>query len=384
MSSCSVLSASRPTHGHFYHAYVLETIRSDDMASNGEPSGAPSHHNDISPVDAPQPAVSQPAAAHPPQPRSNEKGYYAAALPQQGPGPYAQYPQSYGMPFQPYQQPQIMVHPQPMIAQPYPETLPQPEENRRQLIGYIVAHSVLIVFSLCDIGLSLSLLKYGTYNDAALVALCTIVVPGMALLWSASELITRAVRSNHVGIHPGAHVGVLLLIWLGAAIVGGIGATYVAFMNVYDDYRSGSCWNDSTFSYEECDHDDEKEYAHSRNILIATVAFKFLVLVISFALFVRACIDTHRKNRAGRQVVFIQAPYWPGPAAQGWQQMPNMQGPVPQGNHAQHTQNIPIQTRNSTQPQPSTQGAGEVQSPQPAVMHEYYTPTSHHAPGTAA
>ncbi|CAK7206655.1 hypothetical protein SEUCBS139899_009459 [Sporothrix eucalyptigena] len=46
--------------------------------------------------------------------------------------------------------------------------------------------------------------------------------PGiLAILWPAAEIITLAVRRNR-GIHPGAHVGMHLVIWLTGTAAGGL------------------------------------------------------------------------------------------------------------------------------------------------------------------
>ena len=47
----------------------------------------------------------------------------------------------------------------------------------------------------------------------------------MSLAWQIAEFITVCVRRNYIGIHPGAHVGVHLILWLAlCALIGITGA----------------------------------------------------------------------------------------------------------------------------------------------------------------
>lgn len=195
----------------------------------------------------------------------------------------------------------------------------------------------------------------------------------MALVWDAAEIITWLCRKRVAGIHPGAHVGVSLIIWLGAACIGGIQSAYVT----YTTHDSDTCYDSESDEYVDC--------RSSSGQMIAAAAFACLVWLLHFTLFVGACIDTAKRNAANRrQVVVVGPPYW-GPMAQGWQPMPQYypqhQPPQSPGQQhmmmpAQQDQNIPLQDRSPAAEQTGYGKEGE-SSTQPANrgITEYYTPS---------
>lgn len=144
----------------------------------------------------------------------------------------------------------------------------------------------------------------------------------MCLLWSGAELITRAIHTFKKGIHPGAHVGLTLIIWLAAAVVGGFSTAIAVSANVYDGYwGSYDCdWHYNSQGYRE--YDDCSEPTGRNAILIASAAFTWLLWIDYFVLFVLACIDTSRLNAAkGRPIMVVQqqpgAPWPAGPEMAG-------------------------------------------------------------------
>lgn len=169
----------------------------------------------------------------------------------------------------------------------------------------------------------------------------------MALIWSAAELIVRAVHKFQTGIHPGGNVAATLIIWLAAAIVGAMQGIYAATVDGYCDYNYN--YNSETGSYEYEDTDDCHDPWGGRwGVWIAITVFSCLLWVIYFTLFVMACMDTSRRNAAKRTVMVVNpANYW-GPQAQGWQQMPQQQNSqymtVPQAAARDNT-DIPLQQR---------------------------------------
>jgi hypothetical protein len=291
---------------------------------------------------------------------------------------FAQYPQSYGQPVQAYAPPAGGAPPPPAGWQPTPQGRIRPEEPKKWRMAFFILHGICVLLAVIDIALSLSLLKWRNnsdiyYSDLTYVALYVVVVPIMCLLWSGAELITRWIRTAHVGITPGAHVGVLLIIWLACGIVGGLLSAVAPWItsDYYDSYRgSSSCYNYTTGYYERCDDDDEDRNDSGvqtrQGIFWAIVAITWLLWAINFTLFVRACVDTHRRRMANRPIIYV--PYWAGPGAQGqgWQPL--------QQNDAQMTQpgqNIPMQTRSHASHVPTP----EVASPAPShQVQEYYTP----------
>lgn len=65
----------------------------------------------------------------------------------------------------------------------------------------------------------------------------------MALIWDVAEFITLCARGGKLGIHPGAHVGLHLVLWLGFGCgVGWLGA--IAAYDYCDSYcrRYRSQW----------------------------------------------------------------------------------------------------------------------------------------------
>lgn len=170
----------------------------------------------------------------------------------------------------------------------------------------------------------------------------------MSLTWSAAELIVRAVHKFERGIHPGGNVAATLIVWLAALIVGPLEAAYTVTTDGYCDYE----YNYDTNGYDETD-DCYNPWGGRKGVWIAVAVFTCLLCLMYFTLFVMACIDTSRRNKAKRVVMVVNpANYW-GPQAQGWQQMPqqnNQYMTVPQA-AARGNTDIPLQQRS---PSPAT------------------------------
>jgi hypothetical protein len=185
----------------------------------------------------------------------------------------------------------------------------------------------------------------------------------MALIWSAAELIVRAVHKFQKGIHPGGQVAACLILWMAAVIVFAIESLSFGSFGRYCNYTY-----DSRVGYTETDCTDPFK-AH-KPLWRAITAFTALLGLVYFTLFVCGCIDTSKRNSAKRVVMMVNpATYW-GYPAQGWQQMPQqpqqgqyMTVPQPartrgsvsadqQGQQGQ--QGIPLQDRT---PSPAAAGA---------------------------
>ncbi|KAK0387051.1 hypothetical protein NLU13_5364 [Sarocladium strictum] len=328
------------------------------MASSAAPNEQPA----VSPQTIPQqitPAPASPAPVQEKQPHS-----YYGPQPAHQPPPvnyFNQYPQSYGQPLQSYAPPGG-IPPPPPGWQPAPQQPLRPEETTKWRNAHIILHVLSFIFALVDICLTLSLLKWGVGSDA---------FNGDLIL-----LITRWVRTAHRGITPGAHVGVCLIIWLSCIVAGGLLSAVAPWITQADEGRfsSSSCYNPETGYYEACPKDDvdddnnkpdAQDLATRRGIFYAIIAALYILWALHFTIFVRGCIETQRRNAARRPVVYV--PYWAGPAAQGWQPLPQ-QGPPPAG------QSIPMQTR-SPASEASPAPVSEVTSPAPShQVQEYYTP----------
>ncbi len=89
-----------------------------------------------------------------------------------------------------------------------------------------------------------------TLQCATLSGLCFCLFPRstnevqalLAGIWQTAEFITLCARRNR-GIHPGAHVGLHLVIWLGSAIDGGFLTTFMIGQSVCDDGYDYYCQN---------------------------------------------------------------------------------------------------------------------------------------------
>ncbi len=121
--------------------------------------------------------------------------------------------------------------------------------SRAWHISKIILQSFIIIFCIVVISLSISLAL--NFPVAVLIALWTVPQVVVSLCWSIAELITICARKSHRGIHPGAHVALHLLLWLGFCI--SLGLTVWIFASVlvyyssfldYDDYYGYSSYGD--------------------------------------------------------------------------------------------------------------------------------------------
>ncbi|KAF5020161.1 hypothetical protein F66182_7801 [Fusarium sp. NRRL 66182] len=274
-------------------------------------SSTQTNHDHYAPV--PNPAI--PPAAQPSSPTH----------PYSQQSSFQQDPRTYGQPFSPYQQQQ------PAYAPPQqPWTPPRVAESKAWMITKLTLHGLDILTCIIGLGLTIALTRVGLLGLVALGA-CPLFV--VALVWDIAELITRKVRKFEAGIHPGAHVAISLLIWLGAGALGGLESTLSAYTF---DYLDRDCEYDSEEQTYECTTTDK--YTSKRAMFIALSVMTCMVWLWHFILFIGACIDTQKRNAAMKRpvtMVFGGPAYW-GPGAQGFQQVPQYYGP-PQG------QNIPMQ-----------------------------------------
>ncbi|KAG8410353.1 hypothetical protein J3459_017163 [Metarhizium acridum] len=310
--------------------------------------------------------------------------------------PYGLYPQSYGSHFVPYDQtaPQQLrqmqqQQQQAQMNQPNPQqpvtymTVPQPfqhpPQSSRRKIAKDILHVLVMIVSIIGMGFAFSLLgkamnrpyssRYGYYYDSFdyyLPAVSVGPVFAVAFLWSLVELIVRCSRNWKAGIHPGAHVGVCLCLWLGAVIVGALLAVFVAQPWYYESCSSSSGSSDS---YGSCSR-------YSDPMFVGSTVLALLLAAVEFILFVIACADTHVRNRWKRSVVIASTPYW-APPPQGWYVAPGQQQQqfVPMGQppttqvHPTMAAPAPVQT------QPAAAAAAEMGGDEKGhAIREFYTP----------
>lgn len=202
-----------------------------------------------------------------------------------------------------------------------------------------------------------------------------------SIIWQLAEHITLAARRDWRSIHPGAHVGVHLVLWVLAILV--VPSLFLSVAFELEQYTiEGDCERDSDSdgyytSYSCGWYSFPTQGAADRyfRLLEALAAFAVLLLISHFTLFVMACVETDRRRRYGKATKVVYLVAAPGPGADGrtyyttlaTQQLgPNSRGSVlaPQAVHhhqQQHQQ-------------------GHVDP----GAHGYYAPPAGVAPGTAA
>lgn len=199
--------------------------------------------------------------------------------------------------------------PQPMY-QPYPPNNDVPRPSKTWNVSKIILGSLLVVFDIILIAMGAAMIPmtyaYWSWQFMYIIVAC---VASVSLLWQVSEFITLCVRRNYMGIHPGAHVGLHLILWLGCCVLIGIGGT----VTYYDanDYENRDYYYSSYY-------DEDDDPASVRTFLRmeqAELALSVLLLICHFTLFILACIETDRRNKAARSMprtVYVMAPPPPG------------------------------------------------------------------------
>lgn len=135
-----------------------------------------------------------------------------------------------------------------------------------------------------------------------------------ALVWISAEYLTQFKRKFKAGIHPGAHVAIWLLIFVGSGIVAGVQVIFAAVMMEHclyatDEKTTGSYGYNRYDSYY---YDSEEDCfpREKRHVAVAAASFACLHFLISTFLFVAACADTHRRrSQAVRTVLYVPVPY---------------------------------------------------------------------------
>ncbi|KAI8717192.1 hypothetical protein NCS52_00794300 [Fusarium sp. LHS14.1] len=239
------------------------------------------------------------------------------------------YPGSYGQAFTPYQQqPANNGQQQPVYMNQQQWTPPPLVETKYWMVSKMSLHGASMVSCVVGMGLAFSLIGQDEDDFMGLDILGITSGPILvfALICDIVEVLTRAFRKFKSGIHPGVQIALSLIIWIMTSIVGGMQATYSAIFN--DDYSECSPQSTRYGRYDDEYESCKTQYGGLRPKLIAMTIFTCLVFIAHFILFVFACIDMSRRNRNRRApvMVFAAPPYW-GPAGQGFQQMPQGNGP---------------------------------------------------------
>ncbi|RYP13269.1 hypothetical protein DL765_006943 [Monosporascus sp. GIB2] len=211
---------------------------------------------------------------------------------------------------QPYHQRQL-----PYAPHPYQPGLVQYPQAVRVLPPYskpwTISKLVLTGLSLCwaVVILSLSLVFSVEGGNARVTALYAAPITIVALLWNGAELTTYFIRSRkgsdtRRGIHPGAHIGMHLCLWLACALGGFLTLIIVMaatriIARCYADEGEDSYSNYYSPNYCELYYYDNGPYTENFYIPCLRAMFSMwcLALINHFVLFVLACIDTHQRNR---------------------------------------------------------------------------------------
>ncbi|KAK3209781.1 hypothetical protein GRF29_44g652830 [Pseudopithomyces chartarum] len=270
--------------------------------------------------------------------------------------------------------------------------------------------------------------SYAYYFDDAWTIPWTLITFVLSIVWSASCVITFFTRKPTAPVHPGAQVGVDLVLWLGFlttglfAIFGTISVAswgsdgtlgyfgsgsghYVQGSNgtwtwqtsqsdsyYYEDRPCNSSSSSSRYqsSFDSCEEQDAfvnamwKGNVMRYNIDLTVTVCQFLALLFHFILFVWACVDTHRRNsrsvskdaeKLAAEIVMnmvkngaiIPAPGQAHfrPTMPMAQQAAPMGFVYPQQQYPQQYQQYPQQY--AAQQYPTTVAQGKAPMPQPAV-----------------
>lgn len=272
--------------------------------------------------------------------------------------PQAQYPQYQQMPMQ-----------QP-IYQPYPSNNDVPRPSKTWNVSKVVLGSFLIVFDIILIAMGAAMIpmtySYYSWQFLYIIVAC---VASVSLLWQIAEFITLCVRRKYMGIHPGAHVGVHLILWLACVVLIGIGGTVVYYD--IDDYE-----NRDSYYYSSYYDDDDPASIHSFfRMEQAELAFSVLLLIGHFVLFILACIETDRRNKATRgmpRTVYVVGPPPPGHASVYYAPAPTQGMPqgMPQGYPYPPMQFYPQHPQQPQEPQPA-----RVNGDSNPAAYGYYAPS---------
>lgn len=207
----------------------------------------------------------------------------------------------------------------------------------------------------------------------------------MSIIWQLAEHITLAVRKSWRSIHPGAHVGVHLILWvLAIFVVLGLSVSLAGELDNYtvdpdciedSDYSGGYY---SSYGQTYCYYNTFPSQAAANKyfrMLEALTVFSVFLLIAHFTLFILACFETDRRRKfeKTRQVVYLVA-------SQGPVDGRTYYTPLPYQALGSHNRGsiLPPQPAHQHQNQHHQQGNAD---PGP---HGYYAPPAGVLPGTAA
>ncbi|KAI1480051.1 hypothetical protein F4774DRAFT_92999 [Daldinia eschscholtzii] len=163
---------------------------------------------------------------------------------------------------------------------------------------------VALSIASCAIVLGISIALVVNPDIQSYIFVWTAPQAGAALLWSGIDLAaTYAGRTNRRAIHPGAHLAVQLLLWMGFVV--GIGLT--AYILSWALELSSSDDRNAYPEYYEYYHGDDdidyyEYYSESYiRLMKVLVAFLALLIIVHFLLFFLACRKVVQRRRTGTE-----------------------------------------------------------------------------------
>ncbi|KAH8887884.1 hypothetical protein GQ53DRAFT_843985 [Thozetella sp. PMI_491] len=207
------------------------------------------------------------------------------------------------------------------------------------------------VIALAVVGLAANLATGDVYTVYAIIIIGP--VAGFAFCWAFAEGICILARGGHRGIHPGANVGLDLIIWLALTatlsllgIIGIAQSTYDLFDYIYSSSRYSYLYSDLLSS------------AAGKGQAI--LGLGSLLTLLHFTTFVIACYETNIRNSMGpqTQIIYVNAPpghfnpsMVPGQMPMAMQPVYLQQAPPP-GFQAMPVHQMPFQQQHQFQPPP--------------------------------
>lgn len=216
-----------------------------------------------------------------------------------------------------------------------------PASPVRGLSSWVRAKIALQLASLACCAVLLGLSGARTWDHGNGVGILTIPIAGVTAAWTLAELLILFLRRNSSpgrGIHPGAHVAAQLVIFLAlilalfySCVLWKSVTSSVDPCNVWERSPSDPDWavrNDTETWSEDGGRRLETEFffcpesykelindSSYRSEVQTLIAFCVMLWAIHFTLFVRACVETQRRNSGGTVMMVYpqQMPAWPGP-----------------------------------------------------------------------
>lgn len=102
----------------------------------------------------------------------------------------------------------------------------------------------------------------------------TVPVAGLSICWLVAELITVCVRRHRKGIHPGAHVGMHLILWLGFLVC----VIFNSFTTYYNSVYGSYDYDDDDYYYGYSSYYNKA--ARQRYTAMASAVLAFSVLLL--------------------------------------------------------------------------------------------------------